>query len=182
MSIRTVSLISLTAGIAAALISATDAAAQNCRDRDGRCMTVRVNGQATVKLSKQRKKELERVKPTHSIETRYEISQTKYELATPVRGELDVRADGVRGSQRWFGDLGSVDVIVVPLQRVELNTRQTLAADSSVRVGGAPVVTRQNVVEGNKLPPGKYLLVVTLSGASNWDRMVLYLEVAQDQQ
>ena len=172
----------LSATVAALLVPATDVVAQRpkCIDRDGRCMIVQVNGQASVRLSKQRKKELETVKPRYSTLTRYEIAQTKFELATPVRGAIDVKADGVPGSQTWFGDARSVDVGVVPLQNVELNTRHEAVTNESVRSGGSPVVTQQNVLEGNRLPPGKYLLVVTLRGASNWDRQVLYFEVAQN--
>jgi hypothetical protein len=169
------------ATVAALLITAADALARGpkCLDRDGRCMIVQVNGQQSVKLSKQRKKELESVKATSSSLTRYEITQTKYELATVVRGGIDVRAHGIPGAEAWFGDLRSVDVGVVPLQNTELNTRQELATSNTVRSGGSSIVAQQNVLEGNKLPPGKYLLVVTLHGTSNWDRQVLYFEVAE---
>jgi hypothetical protein len=35
------------------------------------------------------------------------------------------------------------------------------------------------VLVGNKLPPGPYLLVVTLRGEENWDRMTLFVRVAE---
>jgi hypothetical protein len=40
-------------------------------------------------------------------------------------------------------------------------------------------VTEQSVLDGNRLPAGKYLLVVTLRGTSTWDRQVLYFKVAE---
>jgi hypothetical protein len=33
------------------------------------------------------------------------------------------------------------------------------------------------VLEGNQLPPGRYLLVVTLRGSANWDRQVGFFQV-----
>jgi hypothetical protein len=70
----------------------------------------------SVLLNKQRKKELEKMKAIYSGELRYE-------LTTPLSGEIDVRVDGVPGSQAWFGDLGEVDARIVPLQDVDLNAR-----------------------------------------------------------
>jgi len=37
--------------------------------------------------------------------------------------------------------------------------------------------SEQHVLEQSTLPPGRYLLAVTLSGADNWDRQVLYFTV-----
>lgn len=160
--------------VIALVAAAIPASAQrpNCKDRDGRCIVLQVNGQRSVLLNKQRKKELEKMKAIYSGELRYE-------LTTPLSGEIDVRADGVPGSQAWFGDLGEVDARIVPLQNVDLNTREELGTSSSVRAGGSAVVTQQTVLEGNRLPPGRYLLVVTLRGSANWDRQVAFFQVVQ---
>ena len=160
--------------VIALVAAAIPASAQrpNCKDRDGRCIVLQVNGQMSVLLNKQRKTELEKMKAIYSGELRYE-------LTTPLSGEIDVRADGVPGSQAWFGDLGEVDARIVPLQDVDLNTREELGTSSSVRAGGSAVVTQQTVLEGNRLPPGRYLLVVTLRGSANWDRQVAFFQVVQ---
>ena len=42
------------------------------------------------------------------------------------------------------------------------------------------MVTERPMLDGNRLPPGKHLMVVTLRGNSNWDRQVLFFEVAED--
>jgi hypothetical protein len=52
--------------------------------------------------------------------------------------------------------------------------------DDQHAVALAAVVTQQTVLEGNRLPPGRYLLVVTLSGSANWDRQVAFFQVAQE--
>ena len=36
------------------------------------------------------------------------------------------------------------------------------------------------MLDENRLPPGRYLLVVRLQGEDNWDRQVLYLEVVEE--
>jgi len=153
-----------------------DVAAQRAKcvaARDGRCVVVQVNGQISVALRKPTKKLLQGIKGGYA-------SDAHYELAMPVRGEIDVRADGVPGSAWWFGALREADVSVVPLQDVDLKTHQERTTDESVRAGGAPVVTERPMLDGNRLPPGKYLMVVTLRGTSNWDRQVLFFEVAAD--
>jgi hypothetical protein len=68
--------------------------------------------------------------------------------------------------------------MVVPLDQVDLDTRRELTTSDNVRIGGAAPVLAKDVIEGNRLPPGRYLLVITLRGQGNWDRMRLYVEVA----
>jgi len=66
---------------------------------------------------------------------------------------------------------------VIPLDDVDLKSHAEVATADSVRVGGAAPLVEQHVLEQNTLPPGRYLLAVTLSGADNWDRQVLYFTV-----
>ncbi len=47
----------------------------------------------------------------------------------------------------------------------------------AVRAGGSALVTRADVLEQDRLPPGRYILSITLSGSDNWDRHLLYFEV-----
>jgi len=68
---------------------------------------------------------------------------------------------------------------VRPLEGQSLETRTELSAAPGVRVEGNAAVTRSEVVEDNRLPPGKYLLSVRLAGPRNWDRQVSYFEVAR---
>jgi hypothetical protein len=46
-----------------------------------------------------------------------------------------------------------------------------------VRAGGAAVVTQREVLEQERLPAGRYILSIDLSGASNWDRRLVFFEV-----
>jgi hypothetical protein len=158
----------------AGLVMAPPAAAVDmyCVDRDGRCMVVTVNGQKAVKLSKANKKALAGMKAA-----RHYVHDARYELAAPIRGEIEVKADPSARSRDWFGDNRQIEVMVVPLGDVELRTHQQLTTAENVRIQGGAPLTVQNVLDGNRLPPGLYLLLVTLTGEGNWDRMTLYVQV-----
>jgi len=160
-------------------LAATSAAAvdMHCVDRDGRCMAVTVNGQTAVKLSKATKKALAAM-DIHGAEMRHDVKETRYEIAAPVRGELEVRADRSKDSKDWFGEKRTFQVMVVPLGDVQLKTHQQIGTAEGVSIGGSAPLTVENVLEGKQLPPGSYLLIVTLSGEDNWDRMTLFVRVA----
>lgn len=153
-------------------------AMSKCLERDGRCMAVTVNGQAAQKVSK-RTKGLLKGMETLSAEMRYTVRETRYEVPLPVTGALELKAERSHDSGDWFGDGRSFETMVVPLDQVDLNTRQEVTTSDNVRIGGAAPVVTQNVIEGNTLPPGRYLLRITLSGRGNWDRMTLYVEVGE---
>jgi hypothetical protein len=159
----------------AALIAAPAAGVDmHCVDRDGRCMEVSVNGHKAVKLGKSTKKMLAGMKSAQ-----HQMQETRYEIPAPIQGELDVKADRSADSKDWFGEGRSFEVMVVPLAEVKLETHQQLSTADNVRVEGAAPVTVENVLEGNRLPPGPYILFVTLRGDSNWDRMGLFVQVTE---
>ena len=160
-------------------LAATSAAAvdMHCVDRDGRCMAVTVNGQTAVKLSKATKKALAAM-DIHGAAMRHDVKETRYEIAAPVRGELEVRADRSKDSKDWFGEKRTFQVMVVPLGDVQLKTHQQIGTAEGVSIGGSAPLTVESVLEGKQLPPGSYLLIVTLSGEDNWDRMTLFVRVA----
>ena len=148
-------------------------AGSKCFPREGHCVAVEVNGQASTKLAKSTKKLLKGMEDLH-----FYVDDTLYELREPLRGELEIRADGVKGSETWFGKELEVEASVIPLQQVELKTHREQATDSTVQIGGSDAAVEQNRLKKNRLPAGRYLLVVRLKGRDNWDRQVLYFEVA----
>ncbi len=109
---------------------------------------------------------------------KYRTNRPEYELANPVRGPVTFSAHWVPGSEDYFGHDIRVEAHVVPLENQALSGRPELHADSTVSIGGASAVKRENVLEDNSLPLGKYLFSVKAMGPNNWDRQVIYFEVA----
>jgi hypothetical protein len=143
--------------------------------REGHCVAVTVNGQKTVRLTKKTKKMLE---PLGAL--RFGGDDTRYEVAQPIRGALELHADWLPEAVGYFGPQPEVTIHLLPLEGQSLDTRTELSAAPSVRVGGSAVVTQADVVQGNRLPPGKYLLSVNVSGSKqNWDRQTLFVQILE---
>ena len=143
--------------------------------REGHCSAVHVNGQRTVRLTKQTKKMLE---PLGGL--KFGQFDTRYEVPQPVRGALALSADWIPEAVAYFGAPPNVSVLVRALEGQNLETRPELSTASSVRAGGSAVVTHADVVQGNRLPPGKYLLQIRLSGSKqNWEQQTLFIHVVE---
>lgn len=143
--------------------------------REGHCSAVQVNGLRTVRVTKQTKKMLE---PLGGL--KFGQFETRYEVPQPVRGALAVSADWIPEAVAYFGSPPEVSVLVRPLEGQNLETRPELSTASSVRIGGSAVVTQADVVQGNRLPPGKYLLQIRLSGSKqNWEQQTLFIQVVE---
>ena len=157
-------------------------AGPKCFPREGHCIVVEVNGQPSLKLTGKTKKLLRDIeKASESAIVSHDVKETRYELAAPIRGTFAVKATMVKGSDSWFGTATpDADVMVLPLQRVQLDTNRELARDETVRLGGAAAVTEANVLKENRLPPGNYLMFVALRGPKNWDRQTLFFRVEKD--
>lgn len=71
-------------------------------------------------------------------------------------------------------------VHVYPLDGQVLDTHKELSTASSVRAGAAAVVTQADVIEGNRLPPGRYVLTARVSGSRRgWDCHGFLVDVAK---
>jgi hypothetical protein len=79
-------------------------AMSKCLERDGRCMTVTINGQAVVKLSKRTKAMLKDLQAAVSYVDGHDMRETRYEVPLPIRGPLQVTADRSPDSGDWFGE------------------------------------------------------------------------------
>ena len=166
--------------VAAVLLSAAPGRAMSkCLERDGRCMAVTVNGQTVVKLSKRTKAMLKDMAGAVSYVEGDDMRSTKYEVPLPIRGPLQVTADRSADSGDWFGEGRTVRTLVRPLDQVDLKSTQQIAAAEGVSVAGAAPLVVENVLAGNQLPPGRYVLIIDLNGRGNWDRMTLYVQVEE---
>ena len=78
----------------------------------------------------------------------------------------------------YFGAPPRALVHVQPLEGQNLETQTELSTAPSVRAGGSAVVTQADVVQGNRLPPGKYLVSIRLYGSKqNWDRQTFFIQI-----
>ena len=143
-------------------------------DREGHCVAARVNGQSTIRMTKKTKSLL---KPRGSLN--FGNCDARYEVPLPIRGDLDLRYEWIPEAVAYFGAPPEVLVHVYPLEGQSLDTRPEISTAPSVRVGGSAVVTQADVVQGNRLPPGKYVLTSRVSGSlQNWDCHSFFVEVA----
>lgn len=143
--------------------------------RDGHCVAVQVNGQKTVRLTKKTKKMLEGLGALSPGG-----GDTRYEVPLPIRGALELHADWVPEAVGYFGAQPELTIHVLPLEGQSLDTRPELSTAPSVQVRGSAVVTHANVVQDNRLPPGKYVLTVRVHGSKqNWDRQTFFVQVVE---
>jgi len=144
-------------------------------DREGHCVAAKVNGQSTVRMTKKTKKALEALGSLN-----YGNCDVRYEVPLPVRGELQLSYDWIPEAASYFGAPPEVLVHVYPLEGQSLETRPELSTAPSVRAGGSAVLTQADVVQGDRLPPGKYVLTGRVSGAKqNWDCHSFVVQVAE---
>ncbi len=145
-----------------------------CFPREGRCVAVTVNGQPALPLTRAKKKVLKSLE-----EISHYVDDTRYEVPEPIRGELEVAASLAKGAASQLGEGGQVEVQIVILSEVEIETREQLVAEPSVRIGGQAAVGAGHFLEDNRLPPGQYLLRVKLRGPDNWDRQTVFFTVEE---
>lgn len=148
-----------------------------CFPRKGHCVVAVVNRQGTLALDKATKKLLEQLELEPPVS--YYVGETEYRVPQPIEGELVVEATAAEGAEGWLGGGRAAEIQVIPLDPVEIDTEQQVVASPSVRIEGKAALSVANVMRDNILPPGRYLLRITLRGASNWDRQLAYLVVRE---
>ena len=144
-------------------------------NREGHCVAARANGQSTIRMTKKTKKLM---KDLGSPD--FGNCEVRYEVPSPIRGDLDLHYEWIPDAAGFFGAPPEVLVHVYPLEGQSLDTRPELSTAPNVRAGGSAVVTQADVVQGNRLPPGKYVLTSRVSGSiRNWDCHSFFVQVAE---
>jgi hypothetical protein len=140
---------------------------------EGHCVAADVNGQKTVRMTKKTKKLLEA-----GGSLNYGNCDVRYEVPSPIRGDLDLSFAWLPEAVGHFGAGAESLVHVYPLEGQSLDTRTELSTAQSVRAGGSAVVTQADVIESNRLPPGKYVLTARVSGSRRgWDCHGFFVQV-----
>ncbi|MES2932553.1 MAG: hypothetical protein V4805_03590 [Pseudomonadota bacterium] len=148
-----------------------------CVDRIGRCFDATIGG-----------------KPVSVIAQKSQFLALKAELATlndhvrEVYWSVDHTVDGevaldvvtqanTMGAEHVGAAQDEPDVTVYPLDGQDLDSKPELVARNDVLVGGQPVVTQQETLTENYLPPGRYVFAIKHIGQKNWDRKWVFVTV-----
>ncbi len=150
-----------------------------CVDRIGRCFDATVGGKPVQVIAD--KAEFEKLKALlQSLNDN--VRDVYWIVREPVQGKLalDVLTrPNALGLQLLGEEKEEPDVTVYALDGQDLESESELVAQQSVRVNGQPVVTQQETLTQDFLPPGRYAFAVKYLGRKNWDRKWVFLTVVK---
>jgi hypothetical protein len=148
-----------------------------CVDRIGRCFDASIAGQPVVVIAD--KARHQRI----SAEARQGNSQVRevyWEVTEPVDGkrvfEVAVGPNAL-GQPHVGAPAGETELIIYPLDRQKLASKQDLVTSHNVNINGRAAVAQQNTLTQDNLPPGRYVITIRYEGERNWERKSLYLTV-----
>ena len=150
-----------------------------CVHRIGRCFDATIGGKPVEVVAD--KAEFDKLKAL--LETlNSNVRDVHWVVRDPVPGAqaLDVATRATTLGLPHVGDeKEEPDVIVYALDGQDLESESELVANSSVRINGQPVVTQQETLTQDFLPPGRYAFAIKYLGRKNWDRKWVFLTVAK---
>jgi hypothetical protein len=156
---------------------ATWSSGSPCFGRIGRCFDATFDGQlATPILEKARYEALAVTLKKQSSR----LSDVYWELKTPVDGKgvfnVVLKANALGAAP--LGELKSEpDLTIYALDGQSIDSEVELKSNESVRVNGNAVVTKQDTITQDFLPPGRYVIGLRYSGTKMFDRKYVYLTV-----
>lgn len=150
-----------------------------CVQRIGRCFDATIGGAPVEVIADQA--EFEKLKTLLQTLNR-NVRDVHWIVRQPVAGslalEVETRANAF-GLPHVGDEKEEPDVTVYALDGQDLESKPELVADQSVRVNGQAVVTQQETLTQDFLPPGRYAFAIKYLGQKNWDRKWVFLTVAK---
>ena len=149
-----------------------------CVHRIGRCFDARIGGKPVEVIAD--KAEFEQLKTLLRSLNR-NVRDVHWIVREPVPGAraLDVETRANTAGLPHVGDeREEPDVTVYALDGQDLESVPEMVTNESVRVNGQPVVTQQETLTQDFLPPGRYAFSIKYLGRENWDRKWVFLTVA----
>lgn len=150
-----------------------------CVHRIGRCFDATIGGKPVEVIAD--KAEFDTLKAL--LQTlNSNVRDVHWIVREPVPGAqaLDVATRATALGLSHVGDeKEEPDVIVYALDGQDLESESELVANSSVRINGQPVVTQQETLTQDFLPPGRYAFAIKYLGRKNWDRKWVFLTVSR---
>lgn len=149
-----------------------------CVHRIGRCFDATIGGQRVEVIAD--KAEFDKLKALLQTLNR-NVRDVHWIVREPVPGakalDVETRAT-VQGLPHVGDEQEEPDVIVYALDGQDLDSESELVVQQSVRINGQPVVTQQETLTQDSLPPGRYAFAIKYLGRKNWDRKWVFLTVA----
>ena len=150
-----------------------------CVNRIGRCFDATIGGMPVEVIADPA--EFQKLKTLLQTLNR-NVRDVYWIVRQPVAGamalEVEVRANAF-GLPHVGDEKEEPDVTVYALDGQDLESKPELVADPSVRVNGQAVVTQQETLTQDFLPPGRYAFAIKYLGQKNWDRKWVFLTVAK---
>ena len=148
-----------------------------CVDRIGRCFDATIDGKVARVVPT--KVEFEALNKKLKALNK-NIREVYWVIDAPVPGKIaldvDVEPNAV-GKIKLGESKEEPDITVYALDGQDLESTTELKANESVRVNGQAIVTKQDTLTDNHLPPGRYVLSVKYIGVENWDRKWILITV-----
>lgn len=148
-----------------------------CVHRIGRCFDATLAGQEVVVIAdKNRSDQLTK----DARQKNSKVRDVYWEVPAPVDGKkvFDIVVRGNALGRKDVGDpIEDATVTIFPLQEQALSSEREIKADEHVRVNGQAVLTEQNTLTQDDLPPGEYVLSIRYRGSGNWDQKRVYVVV-----
>jgi hypothetical protein len=150
-----------------------------CVHRIGRCFDATIGGMPVEVIAEQA--EFEKLKAL--LQTlNGNVRDVHWIVRQPVAGTLALDVE-TRANAQGLPHVGDEreepDVTVYALDGQALESEAELVAEQSVRINGQPVVTQQQTLTQDFLPPGRYAFSIKYLGRKNWDRKWVFLTVAK---
>ena len=150
-----------------------------CVMRIGRCFEARIAGQAVVAIKTEKEyKDLYR----YAKEKNSSVRDLMYwQVLQPIDGKkvFDIALEANELGKALIGEQSENPTIgVYPLQAQAIETKAELVASKTVRVGGNAVVSEQQTMTDDELPPGEYVIAITYQGQNRqFDRKHVFVRV-----
>jgi hypothetical protein len=141
-----------------------------CLHRNGDCFDAAINGRKIVPL----RSSLTGYESYLNASGKADLKQTRWEIEAPVDGDIALEVAFNEKTGGWFGPTAQAELMVMPLQPTALNVRTGIRQANNVNVEGRPLMVQENVLTDSRLPPGKYIFIITLRGPQNWDRKHIF--------
>lgn len=141
-------------------------------DRVGFCFDARIGKSPVERLSLQ--SELSKYKGSpHS----HYFGDTLWQAVVSSSDPFEISGKPNVDGQSWIGPTYRVEGVLNPLQGQRLAGRNVLFQSDNVQAEGTGIATQARVLQTHHLPPGDYILLISMWGSSNWDRKHIFLRV-----